>query len=80
MSGVLDPGSLTAIKLWLLAYVVAMAAGVSVWGDRWFTRADPFEAYSVVACRLSVFRRNRESRRIPVVRRLTWPTLSGECC
>ena len=61
-----DPGSLTAIKVWLLVYAVAMALGAAVWGERWFARADPFEVYSVVVSRLSPFRRDRDTRRVVV--------------
>jgi hypothetical protein len=55
-----DPGSLTAIKVWLLAYVVLMLVGAVVYGTRWFARADPFEVYSMVASRLSPFRRGSD--------------------
>ncbi|MFN8087608.1 MAG: hypothetical protein U0R81_01275 [Mycobacterium sp.] len=61
-----DPGSLTAIKAWTLAYVVAMFAGAAVFGARWFARADPFEVYSVTVSRLSPFRRNRDTGGIVV--------------
>ena len=61
-----DPGSLTAIKVWLLVYAVAMTLGAAVWGERWFARADPFELYSVVVSRLSPFRRDQNTRRIVV--------------
>jgi hypothetical protein len=57
-----DPGSLGAIKIWLVAYVVVTLAGALCCGRRWCARADPFEVYSVVASRLSVFRRNRDGR------------------
>lgn len=53
-----DPGSLSAIRLWLLVYIVVTLTGAVVCGDRWFGRADPFEVYSVVASRFSLFRRN----------------------
>lgn len=36
-----DPGSLTAIKIWILGYAVAMLAGAAVFGSTWFARADP---------------------------------------
>jgi hypothetical protein len=61
-----DPGSLSAIKLWLLVYAVAMSLGAAVWGTQWFARADPFEVYSVVVSRLSPFRRNAENHRIVI--------------
>jgi hypothetical protein len=59
-----DPGSLPAIKLWLWVYVVVTLTGAIVCGEQWFGRADPFEAYSVVASRFSLFRRNPNSGRI----------------
>jgi hypothetical protein len=57
-----DPGSLGAIKLWLLGYLVVTMAGALCCGERWCARADPFEVYSVVASRLSALRRNRDGR------------------
>jgi hypothetical protein len=57
-----DPGSLGAIKIWLLVYVAVMLAGALCCGERWFARADPFEVYSVVASRLSPMRRNPDGR------------------
>ena len=53
-----DPGSLAAIRLWLLVYLAVTLAGALWCGDRWCARADPFEVYSVVASRLSPLRRN----------------------
>jgi hypothetical protein len=53
-----DPGSLAAIKVWLLVYLVITLAGAFWCGERWCSHADPFEVYSVVASRLSPFRRN----------------------
>jgi hypothetical protein len=57
-----DPGSLGAIKIWLLAYLAVTMAGALCCGDRWCARADPFEVYSMVASRLSALRRNRDGR------------------
>ena len=57
-----DPGSLGAIKLWLLGYLVVTMAGALCCGERWCARADPFEVYSVVASRLSPMRRNADGR------------------
>jgi len=59
-------GTLTTIKYWLLGYAVAMIGGAVVFGGRWFARADPFEVYSVVASRLSPFRRSAGTGRIVV--------------
>ncbi|HTI74153.1 MAG TPA: hypothetical protein VL634_04100 [Mycobacterium sp.] len=57
-----DPGSLGAIKLWLIGYVVVTMAGALCFGERWCARADPFEVYSMVASRLSALRRNNDGR------------------
>jgi len=61
-----DPGSLTAIKIWILCYAVAMFAGAAVFGSTWFARADPFEVYSVTVSRLAPFRRNPATGRIVI--------------
>lgn len=55
-------GTVTSIKVWLVGYLVAMTVGAVVFGPRWFARADPFEVYSVVLSRLSVFRRDAAGR------------------
>ena len=57
-----DPGSLSAVELWLVAYLVLTLAGAVVFGTRWNARADPFEVYGVVASRLSPLRRNPDGR------------------
>lgn len=61
-----DPGSLTAIKIWILIYIVVMISGAAVYGSTWFARADPFEVYSVTASRLAPFRRDRATGQIVV--------------
>ncbi len=61
-----DPGSLGAIRTWLLIYLVVTVTGAIVCGNPWFGRADPFEAYSVVASRFSPLRRNPDSGLIEI--------------
>ncbi|WP_102143548.1 hypothetical protein [Mycobacterium hubeiense] len=61
-----NPGSIGAIRLWLLVYLAVTFAGALWVGERWCARADPFEVYSVVASRLSPLRRNAETRRIVI--------------
>ena len=61
-----DPGSVGAIRTWLLVYLVVTFAGAVWFGQRWFARADPFEVYGVVASRLSALRRNRDTGRIVI--------------
>jgi hypothetical protein len=57
-----DPGSLAAVEIWLVAYLVVTLAGVLLFGTRWAARADPFEVYGVVASRISPLRRNADGR------------------
>ena len=57
-----DPGSIGAIRLWLLIYLVVTLAGALCCGPRWTARADPFEVYGVVVSRLSALRRNADGR------------------
>jgi hypothetical protein len=57
-----DPGSLGAIRIWLLSYLAIAVAGTLWCGTKWCARADPFEVYSIVASRLSPLRRNAEGR------------------
>jgi hypothetical protein len=57
-----DPGSLVAIRNWLMIYLVVTLAGAFVYGSRWCARADPFEVYGIIVSRLSALRRNRDGR------------------
>lgn len=52
-----DPGSLAAIRIWLLLYLAVTFAGALCCGERWLSNADPFDVYSMVASRLSPLRR-----------------------
>lgn len=60
------PASLSAIKLWLLIYAAIMLCGAALFGHGWFERGDPFQVYSLVASRLSPFRRDPRGRSIVV--------------
>ncbi|WP_036476315.1 hypothetical protein [Mycobacterium sp. URHD0025] len=53
-----DPGSVAAIRHWLLAYVVVTFTGALCCGQRWLESADPFEVYSTVVSKLSPLRRH----------------------
>ncbi len=57
-----DPGSLPAVKVWLLIYLVVTLTGALVCGPRWCARADPFEVYSMVASRCALWQRNPDGR------------------
>ena len=52
-----DSAYLNPIRLWLAIYFAIMIVGASVFGDTWFKRADPFEVYSSLLARLSVWGR-----------------------
>jgi len=51
-----DPTSVSAVRVWVAAYAVAMLVGGLVFGPRWFDRADPFDVYSTVVARLGRWR------------------------
>ncbi|WKG03388.1 hypothetical protein [Mycolicibacterium sp. HK-90] len=53
-----DPGSVGAIRNWLLIYLAVTFAGAVCCGPRWLESADPFEVYSTVASRVSPLRRH----------------------
>jgi hypothetical protein len=75
-----DPGALGAVRGWLLGYLVVMVVGAGLFGERWLARADPFEVYSVVASRLSPFRRDGAGRLVvgnPFDHLLTLPVRPG---
>lgn len=57
-----DPGSLSAVKIWLLIYLAVTLAGALLCGPRWCAHADPFEVYSMIASRCAPWRRNPDGR------------------
>lgn len=57
-----DPGSLSAVKIWLLIYLSVTLVGALVSGPRWCAHADPFEVYSMIASRCAPWRRNADGR------------------
>ena len=48
---------LGSVRIWLAAYVAVMLVGAAVFGDEWFERADPFEVYSNLLAKLSIWGR-----------------------
>lgn len=50
----------SSVRLWLAYYVAIMLGGAAVFGDRWFSRADPFEVYSNLLAKMSPWARSRE--------------------
>ena len=57
-----DPGSLTAVKIWLSVYLAVTLVGAVLSGSRWCAHADPFEVYSMIASRCAPWRRNADGR------------------
>lgn len=43
------------LRLWFAIYGAAMLVGGMLFGQRWFARADPFEVYSTLVARLSIW-------------------------
>jgi hypothetical protein len=48
-------GFLGPVRLWCVVYGVVMVLGGQLWGERFFERCDPFEVYSSLAARVSVW-------------------------
>jgi hypothetical protein len=48
---------LATVRLWFAGYVASMLVGGAVFGDRFFEYADPFEVYSTLISKLSVWAR-----------------------
>ncbi len=46
---------LGSVQIWLAVYLAVMLIGAAVFGDVWFARADPFEVYSHLLAKLSVW-------------------------
>jgi hypothetical protein len=48
---------LAPLRLWCAIYLAAMIVGGAIFGDRFYERADPFEVYSSLVARVSVWGR-----------------------
>jgi hypothetical protein len=51
---------LWAVRLWCACYATIVVVGAAVFGDRWISAADPFEALSTLVSHLSLFGRTRK--------------------
>ena len=49
---------LDSVRIWLAIYLALMLVGAALFGDTWLSRADPFEVYSDLVARLSIWGRN----------------------
>jgi hypothetical protein len=53
---------LGSVRLFLAVYLAVMLVGAAVFGEEWFERADPFEAYSSLVAKLSCWGRDHDGR------------------
>jgi hypothetical protein len=51
---------LAVVRLWVAGYLAVVVLGGAVFGSRWIAQTDPFEAYSTLVGRLSVFGRRAD--------------------
>ena len=50
------------VRLWIALYLAAMLVGGQLWGTRFYAYADPFEVYSTLIAKLSVWGEDAEGR------------------
>lgn len=60
MSYLATRGLWPGVTLWLAVYLGVMMIGAALFGDTWLSRADPFEVYSDLVAKLSVWARTGE--------------------
>jgi hypothetical protein len=67
------------VRLWCAAYVAAMLLGGALFGSRFYELADPFEVYSTMVSRLSVWGRRDEQLmvRSPLANLASTPVRAG---
>ena len=72
-------GELSAVRLWASVYLALMLVGGALFGSPFYERADPFEVYSTLVGRLSVWghRDGRLVVRSPLANLATIPTQPG---
>lgn len=57
-----DQVALSTIQIWVGAYIAAMLVGSAIFGNTWLEHADPFEVYSDLVAKLSVWGRDDDGR------------------
>ena len=69
-----DRTTLAVLRVWALAWLVLLVLGAIVFGQRWVTAADPFEAYAGSVAQLSPWRRVGSEIRLvnPLAGLTTW--------
>jgi hypothetical protein len=59
-----DRTTLAVLRLWALAWLVILVLGAIVFGQRWISAADPFEAYASTLAQMSIWRRVGDQLRL----------------
>jgi hypothetical protein len=59
-----DRTTLAVVRLWALAWLVILVLGAIVFGQRWISAADPFEAYASTLAQMSIWRRVGDQLRL----------------
>jgi hypothetical protein len=59
-----DRTTLSVVRLWALAWLVILVLGAIVFGQRWISAADPFEAYASTLAQMSIWRRVGDQLRL----------------
>lgn len=75
-----DSTYLDSVRIWLALYAAVMLVGSAIFGEVWFERADPFEVYSNLLARLSIWGRDEQDRlvvRSPLANLPATPALPG---
>ncbi|MGC4939845.1 hypothetical protein [Kribbella sp. DT2] len=76
-----ERATLPVLQAWFALYFAILVIGALLFGDRWFSAADPFEAYAMLMARLSPFGRRTDgsivARRPPPAARRPLENLDG---
>ncbi|WP_246354846.1 hypothetical protein [Nocardioides ungokensis] len=65
------------VRLWCAIYVALMLLGGALFGSTFYARADPFEVYSSLVARLSVWGRRGDALVVRSPWRTSTPSRSG---
>lgn len=57
-----DGDTMPIVRLWFTIYLALMLVGCALFGETWLRRADPFEVYSNLVARLSIWTRTPDGQ------------------
>lgn len=75
-----DSGLTPGVRSWLAAYALIMFLGAALFGETWISKADPFEVYSDLLAKLSIWGRRDDGVlvvRSPLANLTTLPPQAG---